>query len=188
MNEDNIIFEEYDSIISELVEEEKTLGETLYDNEKTAEWEKVLEDYHNKAQNFGNDLQADLSKQPEKIVKYIARLTNLVEGVKAEKKRLDTYQKINENKLERMKEYVKTVMMLADTKSIDTTYGRLTVRQNPLSIDDENIDIEKVPERFKKTETVVKVDKKAIIQEFKETGEMIEGVRINTNKTSLSLK
>ena len=155
--------------------------------EETAETaENNAEEVEEKAKEYISKVEKDLHENPAKLVKYIAKLSNNIEGIKKEEERLKAYRQVQENKLDRFKEYVKSLMEYNDTKAIDTSYGRMSIRKSPVSA--EIVDIEKVPEEYKKTKTEVTVDKKALLNKFKETGELIDGIKFNTTKTSLTIK
>ena len=55
-----------------------------------------------------------------------------------------------------------------------------------MSIEIENED--EIPTEFKKEITTTQIDKTAIKNHFKNTGEIIPGIRIINNKTSLKIK
>lgn len=135
---------------------------------------------------FIEQLKNDIAVKQDEIVKYIATKQNLVDAIKAEEKRLTEYRKSQENKLERFKNYVKNIMEVTDTKKVETNYGSLTLRKSPISV--EVTDLMKVPPQYIQTKVEQSVDKKAIIADFKDTGELVEGVKINTNNNSLLLK
>lgn len=135
---------------------------------------------------FIEQLKNDIAVKQDEIVKYIATKQNLVDAIKAEEKRLGEYRKSQENKLERFKNYVKNIMEVTDTKKVETNYGSLTLRKSPISV--EVTDLTKVPPQYIQTKVEQSVDKKAIIADFKDTGELVEGVKINTNNNSLLLK
>ena len=48
--------------------------------------------------------------------------------------------------------------------------------------------IEKVPNEYKIIKTTVSVDKKKITDNFKATGEVIDGIKLNLTNTSLQVK
>ena len=77
-------------------------------------------------------------------------------------------------------------MELMDIERIETGAGKMTIAKSPISVDviDESI----VPDEFKVTVTEVKVNKKKIADNFKETGELVDGVKINYNNTNLRIR
>ena len=62
----------------------------------------------------------------------------------------------------------------------------MSIIKNPISI--EITEEDKIPAQFKEIVQTVKVKKKAISDYFKETGELVQGVRIISDKRSLKIK
>lgn len=69
---------------------------------------------------------------------------------------------------------------------IPTALGSLKITKNPMSVEIENEN--EIPNEFKKEVITTKVDKTAIKNHFKETGEIIPGTIIVDDKTSLRIK
>ena len=106
--------------------------------------------------------------------------------MKNEEKRISEQRKALENRLVNFKEYVKECMEKNGFTKIETTLGTLTIAKNPISV--EIINEDEVPSEYKQEVVTTKVDKKAISDNFKATGEIIPGVKINTQNTSLRIK
>ena len=106
--------------------------------------------------------------------------------LKKQEQEISNKRKYNEAQLEKFKDNVKTILEVNGIEKIETEVGKISVRQNPISveIEDEN----KIPAEFKQLVQTIKVDKKRIIDYFKQTGEIIDGVKINTQNTSLQVK
>ena len=106
--------------------------------------------------------------------------------LKKQEQEISNKRKYNEAQLEKFKDNVKTILEVNGIETIETDVGKISVRQNPISveIEDEN----KIPAEFKQLVQTIKVDKKRIIDYFKQTGEIIDGVKINTQNTSLQVK
>ena len=94
----------------------------------------------------------------------------LVDQLYAEIKRLQDYKKAVTNRIDK----------------IETELGTISIAKSPISVD--IIDEDKIPAEYKTIVQTIKVDKKAIADNFKSTGELIEGVRINTENKSLRIK
>jgi len=127
-----------------------------------------------------------LAKKSENIIGYTRNEELTIEALKQEEDRLKAIRKQKEDRLAKFKDYVKDCMESHDIKKVDTNLGSLTIAKNPISV--EVIDETKVPEEYKKVEMKVTVDKKKLIDNFKNTGEVIDGVSFNTEKTSLRIK
>ena len=106
--------------------------------------------------------------------------------MKAEEKRLADMRKQGEKKLEKFYQYVKENMQRLGLEEIPTELGKLKITKNPMSIEIENED--EIPAEFKKEVVTTQIDKTAIKNHFKDTGEIIPGIRIIDNKTSLRIK
>lgn len=106
--------------------------------------------------------------------------------MKTEEKRISEQRKVLENKLDNFKQYVKECMEQNGIKKIETGLGTISIAKNPISIEIENE--EEVPDEFKTIITTTKIDKTKIKDNFKETGEIPDGVKINTENTRLQIK
>ena len=95
-------------------------------------------------------------------------------------------RKDGESKLEKFKKYVKENMEKLGLEKIPTELGSLAIAKNPISVEIENED--EIPSEFKLEVVTTKIDKTAIKNHFKETGEVIPGTRIVEDKTSLRIK
>ena len=82
--------------------------------------------------------------------------------MKTEEKRLSDIRKQGEKKLDKFYQYVKENM--------------------------ERLGLEEIPTEFKKEVTTMQIDKVAIKNHFKDTGEIVPGTRIINDKTSLRIK
>ena len=106
--------------------------------------------------------------------------------IKEEEKRISSQRKALENRLIKFKEYVKECMETNNITKIETTLGSLMIAKSPISI--EIVNENEIPDEFKNEVVTVKVDKKAIADNFKLTGEIPNGVVINTENTNLRIK
>ena len=137
-------------------------------------------------QELGTELAMELKNKSSNIIAYVIDSESLLERIKAEEKRLADIRKIGEAKLEKFKKYVKENMEALELQKIQTELGTLSIAKNPISVD--VIEEDKLPNEFKQEVVTVKIDKKAITQHFKETGEVPSGCIIYTDKTSLRIK
>lgn len=128
----------------------------------------------------------DLQNKSTNIIAIIRNNEILANSIKIEEKRLKENREKIENSLDKLKNYVKENMEKLTIEKIETEIGTLSIRKNPLSVEIENET--EIPEEFKKIKTEIAVDKTAIKNHFKETGEIVKGTRIINNKTSLVIK
>lgn len=132
------------------------------------------------------ELENALMQKSTNIIGYYLDRKSLIEAIDTQIKRLQEFKKAETNKLDRYKEYVKNSMELMGIEKIETGAGKLQIARSPISVD--IIDEKLIPDEYKQVVTEVKVDKKKIADNFKATGELIEGVRINTDNTNLRVK
>lgn len=133
-----------------------------------------------------DDIKELVLKKHIDLINTILSKENEISELKAEEQKISAKRKFIESQLNNFKENVKNVLEENGVEKIETEVGKILVRKNPISIEVE--DIEKVPDEYKVVKTVVSVDKKKITENFKETGELIDGVKINTENTSLQVK
>ena len=143
----------------------------------------LTEDEYNE---LGNELALELKNKSSNIIGYIKNSESLLEAMKTEEKRLADIRKLGEKKLDKFYKYVKENMERLGLEEIPTELGKLKITKNPMSIEIENED--EIPSEFKKEIITTQVDKTAIKNHFKDTGEIIPGIRIVDNKTSLKIK
>ena len=127
-----------------------------------------------------------LQQKSQNIIGYTRNIELTIEAMKTEEKRISEQRKALENKLDKFKEYVKNCMEQGGFTKVDTGLGTLSITKNPMSVEIENES--EVPTEFKQEIVTVKVDKTAIKNHFKETGEVLPGIKIVDDKTSLRIK
>ena len=135
---------------------------------------------------LGEELAVELQNKSVNIIAYMRNQESFIEAVKAEEKRLKDMREKTENKMEKFKQYVKENMEKLDLKEVPTELGSLKIAKNPISVEILNED--EIPGDFKKEIIETKIDKTAIKDHFKETGEVVPGVKIVDDKTSLRVK
>ena len=77
---------------------------------------------------------------------------------------------------DRLRDYLLRHMRELGTEKIDTPRFKISVRTNPPSVS--LLEQMLVPEEFMRTVTTVSVDKRAVLEHFKNTGEIVSGVDI----------
>ena len=150
--------------------------------DKAQEGELTEEEYNE----LGNELALELQNKSSNIIGYIKNSESLLEAMKTEEKRLSDMRKQGEKKLDKFYQYVKENMERLGLVEIPTELGKLKITKNPMSIEIENED--EIPSEFKKEVITTQIDKTAIKNHFKDTGELVPGIRIIDNKTSLRIK
>lgn len=132
------------------------------------------------------ELTALLHEKSQNIIGYMRNIELTIDAMKTEEKRISEQRKTLENRIENFKSYVKECMESNGFQKIDTGLGSLTIAKNPMSVEIENED--EIPSEFKQEIITTKIDKNAIKKHIKETGEIIPGVIIVDDKTSLRIK
>ena len=127
-----------------------------------------------------------LQRKSNSIIGYTKNIELTIEAMKKEEERISNNRKVLENRLKNFKEYVKNCMEGNGIKKVETDLGSLTIAKSPISI--EIIDEEKIPDEYKEIVFSTKVNKKKIADNFKATGELIEGVEIHSDNTNLRVK
>ena len=77
-------------------------------------------------------------------------------------------------------------MELLGIDKIQNELGTLQIAKSPISV--EILDPEKVPQEYKEEITEIKILKDKIKNNFKATGEIIDGVKIITYNTNLRIR
>nr|DAH71994.1 MAG TPA: resistance protein [Caudoviricetes sp.] len=127
-----------------------------------------------------------LQQKSQNIIGYTKNIELTIEAMKTEENRISAQRKVLENKLDNFKQYVKECMEQNGLKKIETNLGTISIAKSPISVEIENE--EEVPSEFKTIITTTKIDKTKIKDNFKQTGEIPAGVKINTENTSLRIK
>lgn len=143
----------------------------------------ITEEEYNK---LGQELARELQNKSSNIIGYIQNETILVEAIDSQIKRLQELKKSKQNNLENFKKYVKENMERLNLPKVETELGILSIAKSPISV--EIIDEDKIPNEYKDIVQTVKIDKTKIKNNFKETGEIPEGVKIQTENTYLKIK
>ena len=148
-----------------------------------AEDGEITEELYNE---IGSQLAVELKNKSTNIVGYIQNENALIEAISVQIERLQNFKKSRQNNIDNFKKYVKEQMEKLNLPKVETELGTLSIAKSPISV--EIIEEDKITNEYKKIVQEIKVDKTKIKEHFKETGEIIEGVKINTNNTYLKVK
>ena len=135
---------------------------------------------------LGEELAIQLQEKGSNIIGYTKNIEITINAMKEEEKRIADNRKTLESKLDKFKQYVKDNMEKLGITKMDTELGTLSIAKNPLSVEVENE--EEIPSEYKLEVVTTKIDKTAIKNHFKETGEVVAGTKIVDDKTSLRIK
>ena len=132
------------------------------------------------------ELDVLLQEKSNNVIGYVRNIELTIQAIKTEEERNKSNRQTLENRLARFKEYLKECMERSGITKIETPIGVIQIAKSPATV--EVIDQEQVPYEFLRVKTSIEVDKTAIKKNFKDTGEVPDGIRINTNNTSLRIK
>lgn len=135
---------------------------------------------------LGEELAIQLQQKGSNIIGYTKNIELTINAMKEEEKRIAENRKSLESKLDKFKQYVKENMERLGITKMDTELGTLSIAKNPISVEIENED--EISAEFKQEIVTTKIDKTAIKNYFKETGEIPNGTNIITTNTSLRIK
>jgi len=117
-----------------------------------------------------------IAHKVENIAGLVRRFEGLAEFRKAEGKRMVESAARFERQAEWLRGYVLKHMQATDSERIDTGRYTLSVRQNPPRVD--VLEAMLVPSEFQRTKVTIDVDKRAVTEHWKATGEIPPGVEI----------
>ena len=127
-----------------------------------------------------NAVSEDIFEKADGYAKIMRNMASEAEAIKAEEKRLYARRKTLENGVERLKAAMYNAMILTGAKKLSTSIGSWNIQKNPQSVN--VLDVSKVPARFL-IEQPPTVDKRAMLEEFKLTGEIFDGVEITRGES-----
>lgn len=149
---------------------------------KAEEGELTPEEY----EKLGEELAIQLQAKSANIIGYYQNENALLEAIDVQIKRLQDFKKAKQNSIDKYKQYVKENMERLGLQKIETELGSLSIAKSPISVEITNED--ELPDEFKLQVVTTKIDKKAIADNFKSTGEIPNGVVIHTENTNLRIK
>ena len=135
---------------------------------------------------LSQEVEKELINKSSSIIAYVQNNEALSKAIDDEIDRLTEMKKRLKNKTDKFKEQVLNNMDRLGIEKVTTNIGKLAIRKNPISVEILNENI--VPDEFKKEVVKTNIDKAAIKNYFKETGEIIPGTIINTDKYSLRIE
>lgn len=115
-----------------------------------------------------------LADKGQGIVHVLSNLSADAQALDLEIKRLQARKKAVDGHAARLREYMRTCMVVGNVQRIAGPTFTVTLTENPPRVEVEDED--KVPDEYLRTR--VEVSKSAILANYKETGEIPAGVRI----------
>ena len=161
--------------------------------ELTGEYRFLESDLEEEGDAFGvlenalKEVKDNIEEKSENIAKFILSLNAEVDTIKAEETRLLTRRKSIENRTMWLKDYLLRELEAVNIDKIKRELITISVRDNPPSV--KVIDEELIPKEYRRIiPETWEVEKRAIIDQFKSTGEIVDGVEIITDRKSLQIK
>lgn len=126
------------------------------------------------AEFVGNE--ALVVRKVERYIHVLEAQDSLIEGFKRRAKRLRDRATAVENGQEKLKQHLIAAMHTMGREQIITPSGPASIVQNPLAVT--VVDAAAVPHEYERTKIEITVDRRAIIADFKKSGEIPPGVTI----------
>lgn len=132
-------------------------------------------------------IKDEFEEKVSSIGKLVVELRSDIEAVKVEEDRLARRRSGFTSKMEWLKSYLLVEMQSANILKVKRDVISVSIQNNPPSA--ELIDIDQVPEQYVRIiPERIEPDKKSIIEHFKETGEIVPGIDIITNRKFVSIR
>lgn len=126
-------------------------------------------------------LAGDIRQKAYGIAVVLQTLEHMAELQSAEAKRLSNKAKSNQAHADRLRAYTLNVMQnTPGCERIEAGFFTLAIRQNPYAVTVNDASL--VPSEFNRTKITVDVDKRAILETFKSTGEIPPGVSVGRSE------
>lgn len=133
------------------------------------------------------DIKDKLTDKMDSIAKLVLSLKADVAGIDPEIERLANRKKATNNTIEWLKLYLLSEMTAVGMQRVRKDVVTVSVADNPPSVDTVNMEL--LPEAYVRTiPEQHEPDKKAIIEHFKQTGEIVTGVELVLNKKHISIR
>ena len=152
--------------------------------------EKLLDEEYAEQLNIAESLSGikdEIENKVENIAKLVLSLKADAEVVKTEEERLNKRRKAIENKVEWLKDYLLTEMLAVNVLKVKREVLSVTVQNNPPSVEIHTLDL--IPSDYRKViPETWQPDKKAIIEHFNTTGEIVDGTEVITSKKHIVIR
>ena len=126
------------------------------------------------------EAENDIAVKAENYARLIKNAESDSKALAEEIDRLRAKKQKADNLVRRVKDYLLFAMGLAGATEIRTSIGKWRIQKNPPSVT--VTDIQKIPARFL-IEQQPEVDRRAILNEHKLTGELFDGVEITQGES-----
>lgn len=133
------------------------------------------------------NIKEQIEDKVESIGKLVLTLKASISSIQTEEERLAKRKQAMTNHMEWLKLYLLNEMTATNTLKVKRDVITVSVSDNPPSV--EIVDEELIPDIFRKViPETWQVDKRAIIEHFKQTGEIVSGADIILNKKHVNIR
>lgn len=123
-----------------------------------------------------DSIAGKISEKAEAIAGLVKQFEGMAELRAAEAKRMKALADADDKRAARLRDYLLRHLQAIGTEKVETPRFRISVRQNPPSV--EVYDQSQIPEEFLRLVTTTSVDKRAILDELKTSGVIVPGVDV----------
>lgn len=157
----------------------------LTDNYQTLAGMLDNEDYNpDDIKNMLDNVKEAVEDKVESIAKLVLSLEGDTEVIKAEQERLKARREAVNNNIDWLRNYILTGMLSVGLDKVKREVLTVSVRLNPPSV--EVIESNDIPEEFRNWTWEPR--KREMVGHFKETGEIVAGINIITDKKSIVIR
>lgn len=142
------------------------------------------EDELTRVMEYLGKIEGDMADKADAYARILRNKVADVAVYNAEKQRLERLQKSAESAVEWLKDQMFEAMQNLGVKEVHTSIGKWRIQQNPASV--QIVDEGLIPDAYKIPQPV-KIDKSAILQEYRATGIAPQGIEI-THTTGIRFK
>lgn len=121
-------------------------------------------------------IAGQINHKADAIAALVRQFTLLSEARAAEATRMTRLAQLDASRADRLKNYLLNNMLVVGAEKIDTPRFHITVRTNPPAV--EVLDQTVIPDQFIREVIATSVDKRAILEHYKATGELVDGTDI----------
>jgi hypothetical protein len=158
-----------------------------------AEYQQILDDLYDDEGNVNQDALIKLEQNEITLEKKAIAIASYIKNMEAEKTAIDSAKKSMAEREKRYKKKIDDLMgyLLAGMesrglKSVKCPYFEIKLKECPLSVDDENTNIDLLPDEYKRVKVETSPDKIKLLQDRK-LGVVIPGAAFKNNM-SLTIK
>jgi len=131
-------------------------------------------------------LDDEIEVKAENVAKVIRTLELEADAINQEAKRLADRARAKANSAAHLKDYLHRNLEALGKKKVEGEVLTVSLRKKPPSV--EVVDASVIPDAFTEERVETRVDKRAILQEWKETGETVQGCVIHKDGHSLQIR